>query len=152
MKIVYIAHPIAGDPKRNAERVKQIVRRINLTTEMIVPFAPYLVDLEVLDDNNPRQRKRGIKNDHELLMRGFIDELWLYGQRISQGMLEEAKLCIRLGIPVVAMSHKAEEEYGKIHTYRELWETDICPECQEIRCDSDCANLGDRKQNTYDNP
>ena len=64
-------------------------------------------------------------------------------------MLEEAKLGVRLGIPVVAMSHKAEDQYEVVKKYRELWETDICPECQEIVCDSDCQNLGHRKQNEY---
>ena len=63
MKIVYIAHPIGGDVENNLEKVRQIVRKLNLERQDIVPFAPYWLDCHALDDNNPQERERGIKND-----------------------------------------------------------------------------------------
>lgn len=101
MKIVYIAHPIGGDVAGNLERIRLIVRQINLTMPDVVPFAPYWLDCFALNDNDPHERERGIKNDNELFNRKFIDEVWLCGGRISAGMRAEKELAEKLGIPVV---------------------------------------------------
>lgn len=101
MKVIYIAHPISGDVKGNLEKIRLIARTINLTEPDVVPFAPYWFDCHVLDDNSPEERARGIKNDTEFFHRGTIDEVWLYGDRISNGMAEEIKLAESLSIPVI---------------------------------------------------
>jgi hypothetical protein len=104
MKIVYIAHPVSGDIEANLNKVKDIVRFINLTQPDILPFAHYLVDCLALDDEILAERRRGIKNDIALLRAGFIDEMWLFGDRISNGMKNEIKLAKELGIKVVSKS------------------------------------------------
>jgi hypothetical protein len=104
MKIVYIAHPIGGNVENNIEKIKSIIRFINLTEPDIVPFAHYIVDCLCLDDNNRIERERGIKNDIALFKAGFINELWLYGDKISTGMGAEIALAIKLGIPVISKS------------------------------------------------
>lgn len=101
MKIVYIAHPISGDIAGNLEKIRQIVRQINLQYSDVVPFAPYWVDCHALDDNDPEERKRGIANGQEFFLRKVIDEVWLFGDRISGGMQAEIDLANSLGIPVV---------------------------------------------------
>ena len=100
MKIVYIAHPLSGDLPGNLEKVRNIVRHLNLTEPNIVPFAHYFVDCYALDDTIQEERERGIKNDIALLKAGFIDELWLYGDIISNGMKAEIELAKKLGILV----------------------------------------------------
>lgn len=105
MKIAYVAHPISGDIQGNLEKIRLIVREINLTMPDVVPFAPYWLDCHALDDNVKSERDRGVKNDAELLSRGFIDELWLYGDRVSSGMWHEIIMAERLGIKVVPMSN-----------------------------------------------
>lgn len=104
MKIAYIAHPVSGDVTKNIEAIIGIVRDINLTEPETVPFCPYLGDLYALDDNDPNERARGIKNDVHLLKAGFIDEVRLYGDRISNGMQHEIELAESLGIAVVSRS------------------------------------------------
>ena len=104
MKIVYIAHPIGGDIFNNTLKVRKIIREINITQPDILPFAHYLVDLTCLDDDIPAERERGIKNDIALMKVGFINELWLYGDKISPGMGHEIALAIKLGIPVISKS------------------------------------------------
>jgi len=111
MKIVYIAHPISGNIEDNLKRITNIIRYINLMESDVVPFAHYFVDCYALDDNNPEERKRGIKNDTEFFKRGFIDELWLYGDRISHGMSEEIKLAHELGILIVPKTENTKKEY-----------------------------------------
>jgi len=104
MKIVYIAHPIGGDVKGNINKILAIVRHINLTELDVVPFAPYIVDCLAMEDSIKSERQRGIKNDIALFKAGFINELWLYGDRISPGMGFEISLCLESGIKVVSMS------------------------------------------------
>jgi hypothetical protein len=101
MKIVYIAHPISGDIKGNLQKIIQIVREVNVTESEVVPFAHYWVDCHALDDTIESERNRGIKNDIALLKAGFINELWLYGDRISNGMMHEIELAFELRIPVI---------------------------------------------------
>ncbi|SEV88655.1 hypothetical protein SAMN05428988_0129 [Chitinophaga sp. YR573] len=108
MKIVYIAHPISGDIAGNLEKIRQIVRKINLECADIVPFAPYWVDCHALDDTIPSERERGIKNDTEFFKRGVIDEVWLFGDRISFGMQCEIEMAVSLGISVV--NHQNNED------------------------------------------
>ena len=41
--------------------------------------------------------------------RGFVDELWLYGDKISEGMKREIAIAQELKIPVVAKSEGTEK-------------------------------------------
>ncbi len=101
MKVVYIAHPISGNVKENLKKIALIGREINLDEPDTVPFAHYYFDCHCLIDNIPEERERGIKNATELLKRGFIDEIRLYGDHISEGMKHEIELAHKLGIPVI---------------------------------------------------
>jgi hypothetical protein len=100
MRLVYIAHPIGGNVEINIKKVLEIVKHLNLTDQSIVPFAPYLVDVMALDDDVPKQRARGFRNNEHLF--GLIDEVWLYGDRISSGMAKEIAWAEKLGIPVIS--------------------------------------------------
>jgi hypothetical protein len=99
MKIVYIAHRISGDIPGNLDKIRAIVRRINLEMPDVVPFVPYYADVVSLDDTKPEERARGIKNDVAIMRRGCIDELWVCSP-ISKGVQAEMDLAHRLGIPV----------------------------------------------------
>lgn len=110
MKIAYIAHPISGDISGNLEKIRLIVRKINLEELDVVPFAPYWIDCHALDDNVSEERYRGIRNGIELMRRGFIDEVRLYGDKISRGMRYEVQLAEDLGIPVVGMTEQTRSQ------------------------------------------
>ena len=111
MKVAYIAHPIGGDVKGNLEKVKEIGRQININESDTVPFAPYFFDCHTLNDNIPEERESGIKNDIALIKAGFIDEVRLYGDRISTGMGHEINLAIQLGIEVKPMTEATKQQY-----------------------------------------
>lgn len=101
MKIVLLLHPISGNVIANLERIRKIARNINLTMPNVVPFAPYWLDCHALNDNLPAERLRGIRNTTELMNRGFIDEAWIVGGRISEGMKADIELAMKLKIPVI---------------------------------------------------
>lgn len=110
MRIAYIAHPIGGDVVKNLSLVCDIVKEVNLTEPNTVPFVPYYADVMALNDLDPKQRERGFKNNLELISRGFIGELRLYGPKISHGMEVEIKRALIHEIPVKAMSQKLEKD------------------------------------------
>lgn len=110
MRIAYIAHPVAGDPK-NLDRIIRIAEKINREEPQVVPFVPYYIDLLTLDDNDPKDRTKGIRNDTELIRRKFIDEIRLYGDRISNGMMAEIRLARELGIPIQPMTKGTTKDY-----------------------------------------
>lgn len=114
MKIAYIAHPISGDIEGNLKKIRAINRTINLEEPDVVPFAPYYLDCVSLDDNVLEERERGIKNDIELMKRGFIDELRLYGDRISNGMLAEIKMALKFNVPVYHTNKRIEKDLMKL--------------------------------------
>ncbi len=116
MKIIYIAHPIGGDVQSNLEKIRAIVRDINLSHPGIVPFVPYYADCVSLDDNSPQERARGIMNNKVFFMRKSFDELWLYGDRISAGMWHEIRMAWSNKIPIISMSDGTK-----------LWEAASCP-------------------------
>ena len=114
MKIAYIAHPISGDIKGNLKRIELIGRKIILEEPEVVPFVHYFFDCYALDDDIPEERERGIKNGIALMRKkGFIDEVRLYGDKISTGMSYEVNLALELGIKVVAMTEATKRELAE---------------------------------------
>lgn len=101
MKVVYIAHNISGDIPANLNKIRAIVRHINLTMPNVVPFVPYFSDVMALHDDIPEEREKGIKNNIHLLESGIVDELWVYSHSLSTGVTEEIKLAEKLNIPVI---------------------------------------------------
>lgn len=104
MKIVYIAHPISGDIQKNILKVLSLCKKYH--TAKILPFAPYLIPLQYLDDNKPLEREKGINANIEFFNKGIIDELWVCGDRVSAGMKEEILLAKKFKIPTVYKQNK----------------------------------------------
>lgn len=98
-KLVYISHPISGDVEKNVREVLEICKKVH--TKEIIPFAPYLVSLQYLDDAVAQDRELGIAASIETLRRGLVDELWVCSETISAGMKEEIKIAEEKGIPVI---------------------------------------------------
>ena len=96
MKLIYVASPYQGDIKKNIEYAKQACRYA--LNEGNAFFCPHLLYSQILDDNNPEERRLGIKIGKEFLAK--CDELWAFGGHISQGMFEEIEFARVIGIPI----------------------------------------------------
>jgi hypothetical protein len=105
---VYIAHPIGGDVRRNVALVREKCGEIFRTQPRIQPLAPYLMALEFLDDSRPEERARGVSYNREFFASRFVDEVWLFGDRISAGMWQEVLWAREFGIPVIPMTRGTE--------------------------------------------
>ncbi|MBZ2175606.1 hypothetical protein K8M07_10200 [Schnuerera sp. xch1] len=96
MKLIFIASPYAGDIKKNTDYAKEACQYV--LNEGNAFFCPHLLYPQILNDNNPEERKLGISLGKELLVR--CDELWVFGNHISSGMFEEIEFAKSKGIPI----------------------------------------------------
>lgn len=94
--LVYIASPLSGDVEQNLEFARKACRFA--IEQEVTPFAPHLLYTQMLDDSSPAERQLGIEMGNQMLK--LCDELWLCGDRISEGMANEKELAERLDIPV----------------------------------------------------
>lgn len=101
LKIVYVAHPIGGDVAANMRHLREVLRRINHRYPNVVPFCPYYADVVSLDDHDPDDRARGIKNSEAVIRRGIVDEVWTTGWKMTSGMHNEVRIFAEMGVPVV---------------------------------------------------
>ena len=51
-------------------------------------------------------------NDRKLLESGIVDELWVFGDKITEGMLSEIKTAQKYGIPVKYVDKEAFVGFG----------------------------------------
>ena len=103
MKTVWIAHPIAGDVEGNVARVEKLVHHLLRSAPAVVPVVPYLTWLEVLDENRAEDRQLGMSKNKAFFRRGFLDELWICGDR-SVGVSLEIQWAEDAGVPVMDMT------------------------------------------------
>lgn len=111
-KTVFIGHPIGGDIKGNAEKVLKICSEVH--TKDIIPVAPYLISLQYLNDEVVEDRKLGMQANQECFHRRYVDELWLFGDRISAGMEKEILLAKEMQIPIIPKTEGTKRDLKKI--------------------------------------
>ena len=96
MKLIYVASPLSGDVEKNIEFAKEACRAV--IDSGCAFFAPHLLYPSILDDTVLEERKLGM--DMGLTVLTKCDELWAFGNRISEGMAAEIQEAERHGIPV----------------------------------------------------
>lgn len=82
MPIVYICSPYRGDTKRNTELARRYSKFA--VDEGAIPITPHLVFPQFLNDDIEDERKHAIRMNLVLLDR--CAEIWVFGDRISEGM------------------------------------------------------------------
>jgi hypothetical protein len=103
--LVYIASPYAGDIETNVRRAQGYCRFA--VTKNCIPIAPHLHYPQFMDDSDKEQRELGLF--FALVLLGKCDELWIFGDRVSNGMSQEIKKAEKRGIPIRRFSFKCEE-------------------------------------------
>lgn len=97
--IEYIAHKVGGDVDGNIKKILAINRRVALENE-VVPFIPYLADIQSLDDTNPNERTLGFSHNKEFFRRKLFDQMGIYSE-VSSGIAIEIEWCNEFGIKVI---------------------------------------------------
>ena len=106
---VYVCSPYratAADEKTAEAQRRQNIHRAKLASKLVIrmgymPLTPHLYFSQFLDDDNPEERDKGITYGLQWLEQ--CDELWAFGEVISEGMAAEITRAKALGIPVKMM-------------------------------------------------
>ncbi|MEK4103133.1 DUF4406 domain-containing protein [Paenibacillus sp. FSL R10-2791] len=94
--LVYIASPLVGDTKRNIEQARGYCRFA--VSRRTIPLAPHLLYPQFMDDEDNEQREQCIR--FALILLGKCDELWVFGDIISEGMTREITKAKQRGMPI----------------------------------------------------
>ena len=95
MKRVYICSPLGGDVLENIEKAKEYARYVFECG--MAPVIPHFYAL-ILNDESPSERSLGIKAGISLLFGS--DELWVFGDKNSEGMKKEMGFAEKLNIKI----------------------------------------------------
>ena len=95
MKKVYICSPLGGNVRENLEKVKRYTKYALLCGT--APVVPHFYAL-CLDDSIPKERAIGIAAGLSLLW--FCDEMWLFGDEVTEGMAAEIQFSKNLNVTI----------------------------------------------------
>ena len=89
--LVYICSPYAGDMETNAENARKYSRFA--VENMAIPFASHLLMPQYMDEGTERELalRMGI------IFLSKCEQLWMFGERISNGMAYEIKKAVSMG-------------------------------------------------------
>lgn len=93
-KTIFIAHPVSGDVEGNLRKIVAICRSIH--SQNHIPVFPSFTWRKYLDDSEQSRELAGTVN-LEYFRRRMIDEVWLYGDHMSDGMHKEVLLAWKYG-------------------------------------------------------
>ncbi len=110
-KLCFICSPYRGNTERNTEYAKELTRLA--LDNGYAPITPHLYLTQVLDEDDPEQREKGMAAGTEMLKQcGYI----LIGSRygLSEGMMTEIKAAYDAGLTeLAAVKHRLEIVYSK---------------------------------------
>ena len=102
MRRAYICSPLSGNISGNIENAKRYARYIFKCG--MAPVIPHFYAL-ILDDEIPEERKLGMQAGISLLW--VCDEVWVFGNQITDGMKKEIRFAEKLNIKVRYISENA---------------------------------------------
>lgn len=96
MKKVFICSPYRGDISGNIDQARRFSRMAALCG--YCPVTPHLLYPQFLEDRNAEERILGINLGVELML--SCDQVWIFGEKISDGMEYELGFAKEHKIPV----------------------------------------------------
>ncbi len=101
----FICSPYRGDIEKNVKKAQEYARKAAMMG--VSPIVPHLLFPQFLKEEDPDERDLGIRLGLEQL--AMCDELWVFGDEISQGMSKEISFAEERGIPIKHFSDYEEE-------------------------------------------
>ena len=106
--IVYICSPLSGDVENNQEKARGYCR--HAVDNGYIPIAPHIYFTQFMNDRDSRERELALFMDIVLLSK--CAELWVFGDRITEGMSIEIEKAKRKGQLIRYFSEDCEEVHG----------------------------------------
>lgn len=93
-KLIFVCSPYSGDVEKNTVLAREYCRYV--LDQGHIPFAPHLLYPQFMSEET--ERKLAMENGKCML--SLCDEIWDFGARVTNGMVEELEYAHYLGIPV----------------------------------------------------
>lgn len=101
-KLIYICSPLRGDDLHDVERNKSNTRTYCkfavLKENGVIPIAPHIYLTQFFNDNIEKERAKGLEIGLDLLKR--CSEIWVFGERVSDGMAIEITTAADMGLKI----------------------------------------------------
>lgn len=104
--LVFVSSPYRGDIAANVENARKYCGYV--LRQGHTPIAPHLFYPQILNDNDPDERDRGIQCSLETLRR--CDEIWIFGIVFTDGMQKEIDFARLCGIPMKFFPYEAGQD------------------------------------------
>lgn len=98
-KLIYVCSPLRGDLEKNMKRARIYSKYV--VDQGYIPFTPHIFFTQFLNDEIQEDRDAGISMGMQMLL--LCQELWVFGDKISQGMQSEIDYANKNGIDVIYM-------------------------------------------------
>ena len=105
--VVYICSPFSGNEEVNRHRARAFCRFA--VRSGYLPIAPHLLFPQFMDDSDPDERELALSFCNVLL--GKCHQLWVFGDRISEGMAREIGRARRRAMRIRYFTNDFEEVY-----------------------------------------
>ena len=105
-QLVYICSPYRGNEIKNIENARRYCRFA--IDNKAIPMAPHLLYPQFMDDSNPQERYLAIHTINYVLV-GKCQEMWIFGDYISEGMAREIALVERRRMKIRYFTEDLEE-------------------------------------------
>lgn len=96
MRKIYVCSPLRGNVQKNIVMANLYSRFVYEKGYM--PIAPHCIYTQFLDDKSKKERKDGMRMGLELMW--VVQELWVFGYNITEGMQKEIELAKQLKIKI----------------------------------------------------
>lgn len=94
-KLIYVCSPYSGDIEGNTIKAQSYSRYV--VEQGHFPIAPHLLLPQFMDEET--ERETAIELNYNLIDR--VDELWVFGEDTTEGMLDEISYATTKGIPTI---------------------------------------------------
>ena len=101
--LVYICSPFSGDISGNIERTKKYSRYA--VDSKAIPIAPHLLFPQFMDDDAERELALFM----DMVMLGKCEELWVFGELVTEGMSAEIAKAKRKNMKIRYFTEDCEE-------------------------------------------
>lgn len=104
--LVYICSLYRGDTEKNTKKARKYSRFA--VESKAIPMTPHLLYPQFMDDSNPEERYLATHTINYVLV-GKCQEMWIFGDDISEGMAREIALAERRRMKVRYFTETMEE-------------------------------------------
>lgn len=105
--VVYVCSPYSGDIESNTANARMYSRFA--VAKNTIPFAPHLLLPQYISE----EHERGLAMFMNKVFLGKCDELWVFGNKITEGMAEEIELAGKMRKKIRYFSEDLQEVEAK---------------------------------------